>query len=613
MIPDDVVDRVRNETDPVSLIGEYVKLKRMGTSHRGPCPFHHGKNPNFAVSDNGYYCFKCGEKGDVFTFVQKHLGMSFVESVKFVGEKSGIEVREVTRRPEEKDVREPLWEANAIAADFFKTQLWESPEGKVARDYLSSRGIGQMAAERFGIGYAPRDGAEMRESLRALGFDDDRQLAAGLVVSKQDRPELRARFRGRLMIPIYDVQNHVVGFGGRILGVGEPKYLNSSESEIFAKRTLLYGLNWAKQAARKADRLIIVEGYFDAIRLMLAGIEEVVAPMGTALTEQQASTIRKYTKNVLLLYDSDQAGLKATFRSGDALLSVGVSARVVSLPDGEDPDTFVAKEGVDALENAFRQSVDVFDRKIQILERGGWFADLHRKRSAVDRLLPTIRATSDRLLRDMYIARVSEVADIGRETLLSELQQSDFRAAEEQPWHPPSEESERLTMVDRRATPVGRRTGDQTPPSVIRERETIRAMLDDPRLTRRLRDELDSSWFRVVEYRRIFTELVNADPDAPFSAVFDSLDEGSATVLQSLLEEIRRFVGQRYSTGDTVDGMLKKMQADLLSREAEQLQIDLESTSSEEEKYDLLRRRDLNNKQRLALGRAPWKMFRPKH
>jgi DNA primase len=423
MIPDDVVERVREEADIVSVIGEFVKLKRVGNSFRGPCPFHHGKNDNFSVTmRGGYKCFVCGESGDVFTFVQKHLGLDFAEAVKWVGAKAGVEVREVSRHTEERDPREPLWEVNATAAEFFRTQLWEAPAGKIGREYLTSRGISREDADRFGIGYAPRDAGAMRGALAALGFDDERQLAAGLLIVREDRPEPRPRFRDRLIFPIYDVSGHNVGFGGRILGDGEPKYLNSADSEIFSKRKLLYGLNWAKQAIRKAERLVIVEGYFDVIRLILAGINEVVAPMGTALTEQQAALIRKYTKHVFLLYDSDQAGLKATFRSGDELLANGVTARVITLPEGEDPDTFVAKFGLEGFERAADASVDVFDRKIQILERGGWFADLRRKREALDKLLPTIRVTSDQVLRDLYVARTSEVAGVSREVLIRELQ-----------------------------------------------------------------------------------------------------------------------------------------------------------------------------------------------
>ncbi|HMF27199.1 MAG TPA: DNA primase, partial [Candidatus Cybelea sp.] len=375
MIRDDVLERVRAEADIVAIVGEYVKLKRVGNSFRGPCPFHHGKNDNFSVTTRGgYKCFVCGEAGDVFTFAQKHLGLEFVEAVKWVGAKAGIDVPEVSVRTDERDAREPLWEVNGTAAELFRTQLWDTPSGAAARAYLESRGISRDEADRFGLGYAPRDPTVMRSGLEALGFDVTRQMSAGLLLVREDRPEPRPRFRDRLVFPIADVAGKVVGFGGRVLGDGQPKYLNSAESEIFSKRNLLYGLNWAKQSIRKAERLIIVEGYFDVIRLMLAGISEVVAPLGTALTEQQAALIRRYTKHVFLLYDSDKAGLTATFRAGDVLLSNGISVGVVSLPDGDDPDTFVAKAGAEGFERAAATSVDVFDRKIQILQRSGWFA-----------------------------------------------------------------------------------------------------------------------------------------------------------------------------------------------------------------------------------------------
>src|SRR4051812_48264434 len=434
MIPDENVERVREGADIVAIIGEYVQLKRSGNSFRGPCPFHQGTHANFSVTPRGgYACFVCGEKGDVFTFIQKHLGLDFVGAVKLVGEKSGIEVREVRgQRTEEKDPREAFWEINAAAAEFFESRLREAPDAQEARDYLASRQISPEDAKRFSIGYAPR-GEDLRQHLSTLGYTDRRQVEAGLLIVREDRPEPRVRFRNRLMFPIWDAVGHLVGFGGRVMGKGEPKYLNSSESEVFAKRSLLYGLNLAKNAIRKAERVFIVEGYFDVIRLMLAGIEEAVAPMGTAMTEAQALLVKKYTHTAYLLYDSDSAGLKATFRSGDVLLAHGVSPRVVSLPEGDDPDTFTAKHGQPGLEKAISQSIDVFDRKIQILERAGYFADLRRKREALDKLIPTIRVTQDQLLRDLYIARTTEVAGVSREMLERELSAAPSSRTSERP------------------------------------------------------------------------------------------------------------------------------------------------------------------------------------
>lgn len=603
MIPDEIVDRVRDEADIVEIIGEFVKLKRVGTSFRGPCPFHHGKHDNFSVLPRGtYMCFVCGEKGNVFTFLQKHLGLDFVEAVKWVGAREGIEVQEVTRQREGPDPREPLWELNAAASEFFRRQLWDEDIGDAARDYLEGRGIPQEDAERFTLGYAPKDGALLREHLRTLGYDDERQLAAGMLVrregSREGSDDLRVRFRHRLMFPIFDLRDHVVGFGGRVLGEGEPKYLNSAESEVFAKRRLLYGLNWAKQSIRRTDRLLIVEGYFDAIRLVLAGIEEVVAPLGTALTEAQAALIRKYTKNVFLLYDSDSAGQKATFRAGDELLRNGVSVRVVTLPDGEDPDTFVASQGAEGLEREIAHSIDVFDRKIQILQRGGWFGDLRRKRQALDKLLPTIRAASDRIMRDLYIARTTEVAGVSREMLEAELEAPQRGSPSSEPSHAAAElPVERARQRDRRTNrrAIGARA----------ERELVRVMLHDRRYVEAIAERIGAESLLDPVYRAIFVELVTLGPDATIGEIAGSFDEEAIGVLEELMAER----GGLDRANEIVDGSLSA----LASREldARLTAIDREMPlASPDEKDDLIREKEQLLRQMQALGRARYKSFR---
>ena len=605
MIPDEIVDRVRNETDTVSLIGEFVKLKRVGNSYRGPCPFHHGKNPNFSVTDRGYNCFKCGESGDVFTFVQKHLGLDFVEAVKWVGARAGVDVPEVSRRGPEADPREPLWEANATAAEFFRAELWDSPEGRTARDYLASRGFSRDDADRFGIGYAPRDSATMRAALRTLGFEDDRQLAAGLLRQKNDTTDLTARFRGRLMFPIYDISGHVVGFGGRILGQGEPKYLNSAESPTFSKGKMLYGMNWAKQAIRKADRLIIVEGYFDAIRLMLAGIGEVVAPLGTALTADQAALIRKYTHNVYTLYDSDQAGLKATFRSGDELLAAGLAARVITLPDGEDPDTFVAKEGAEGFERAASEAVDVFERKIQILERGGWFGDLRRKREALDKLIPTIRRTADQLLRDLYITRTTEIAGVSREMLVRELETAprERRAPRETGGPPPvpDEPGDETPALPVRAR---ERRADHRALGVRAERELVRLLLHQRRYIESAAERVGPAMFADPAYRAIFTELTTGDHEAPVDEIAAALDEDETAVLQELMNENGGIDRADQAIDGSINSLLSRELANRLS------EIDrLLPLAGSDEKDDLINEKRKLASEMQALGRPRWKSF----
>lgn len=598
MIPDENVERVRESADIVSIIGEYVQLKRSGNSFRGPCPFHQGTHNNFSVTPRGgYACFVCGEKGDVFTFVQKYLGLDFVGAVKLVAEKSGVEVREVKgARAEERDPREPFWEVNAAAAEFFQSQLRDAPEGKGARDYLESRDISPENAARFMIGYSPR-GDELRKHLAVLGYDDRRQAQAGLLIIPEDRAEPRVRFRNRLMFPIWDAPGHMVGFGGRVMGKGEPKYLNSPESEIFTKRALLYGLHWAKNAIRKNERVFIVEGYFDVIRLMLSGIEEAVAPMGTAMTEAQAALVRKYTHTAYLLYDSDSAGLKATFRSGDVLLAAGVSSRVVTLPEGDDPDTFAAKHGAAGLEKAISQSIDVFDRKIQILERAGYFADLRRKREALDKLLPTIRVTQDNLLRDLYISRTSEVAGVSREMLEREL-------AEAPRTRPAPAEAPAARQSARLPVRRGERRTNRVAKGVRAERELVRMLLHQRQFVEWTAERVDVDSFLDPTYQRLYSELITRGPEVTVEELAASVDPETAEVLQQLLSE----PGGLDRAEETVTGSVNSIRA----READLRlsDIDRELAVAPPEEQDRL----IQEKRRLmsdiqALGSPRWKGF----
>lgn len=559
MIPNETVDRVRDAADAVEIIGEHVKLRRVGTSFRGPCPFHGGKNPNFSVSPrtNAYHCFKCGESGDVFSFVQKRLGLDFVEAVKYVGARAGVDVVEVETRREEKDPREPLWELNAAAAEFFQRMLRDEAASAPAREYLESRAIPPTVAERFGIGFAPWDGDLLRTHLAALGYDDRAQLTAGLLVQRDaeggGEPVIRPRFRGRLMFPIHDAKGRVIAFGGRVIGKGEPKYLNSPESPVFTKGHTLYNLHRARAAARREERAIVVEGYFDAVRVAAAGIEPVVAPLGTALTPDQAEMLARLTKTVYLLYDSDQAGLKATFRAGDELLRHGVSVQVVTLPGGDDPDTYVAQHGAEGLERHLAAAIDVFERKVQILERGGWFADLRRKRKALDRLMPTIRATSDPLTRDMYLGRASDVAGVGRDLLAKEVAE-DGKPQHHERGRPQEAAARRDPRYRDADAPPPRWDGeppDGAAPAQRRgerrrgaaladeksEHQLLRAMLQHRNFVDGVAERVDADAIRTEHLRAIYASLVAAGSEASLEEVAAGLDPLAVRTLDHMMSE----------------------------------------------------------------------------
>ena len=543
MIPDEDVERVRDHADIVQIIGEHVNLRRVGADWRGPCPFHQGIHRNFSVSPKKrmYYCFVCHAGGDVFNFLQKRLGLDWPSAVRTVAEKSGIEIREVETRREGPDPREPVWEINAAAAEYFQRMLWEDDLGALAREYVAKRHVSREAADKFGLGFAPREIGLLRGYLNTLGYDDAKLLSAGLLVQREEAEEPRPRFRGRLMFPIYDASGRLSGFGGRLIGPGEPKYLNSADSVTFTKGRLLYGLNWARHAIRRDERLLLVEGYFDVVRLVLAGIESVVAPLGTALTEDQASMISRQTKNVFLLYDSDTAGQKATFRAGDLLLAQGVSVRVVTLPDGEDPDTFVDSHGRAALEMQIDAAVDVFDRKVQILERQGWFADLHKRRRAIDRLLPTIRATADLVTRDMYIARASEASGVDRNVLSREAAGAGGRSSSTRApsSSPPAEQQEQMRMGDRRMA-ERRSASESRPPKSgpSEERYLLRVILAHPAyLEMAAEAEVGPANFEDGRYREIFETLSKIGADASPEAVVRELSSDAVAAYDEMLGE----------------------------------------------------------------------------
>lgn len=567
MIPDEIVEQVRSAADLVEIISEYVPLKRSGGTWRGPCPFHQGKNPNFSVSPShgSYHCFVCHEKGDVFTFIRKRLGLDWPAAVKHVGEKVGIEVVDTPRRAQAPDPNAPNHEALAAAAEWFARQLLEPEMGRDARAYLASRGLDESAWTRFGLGFAPRDAQLLRRYLHSLGFDDARQLEAGLLMVREGESEPRGRFRGRLMFPIQDELGRHVAFGGRAMGEDTPKYLNSAESVVFQKRRTLYGLHTAKQAMRRAGRAIVVEGYLDAIRLMLAGLEEVVAPLGTALTEEQAQLLARYASEVFLLYDSDEAGQKATFRSGLELLRARVAVRVVSLPDGDDPDSFVRAHGRPAMEARVSDAIDLFDRQVQVLERRGWFADLRQRRRAVDKLLPTIRAAQDPLTRDLYLARLADVTHLDKGTLAVEVDAlpdtgvrrtrstgaASGAAVDDIPGPeitPPDDDSSqpppggtrpawkprrgKSSGPEWRATPAPPRARTDEPI----ERSLVRAMLSDRVVAEQVAERHPPATFRHAAYRELFAALLHASADEPLDVLAERVSEDAVRVLLQLTE-----------------------------------------------------------------------------
>ncbi len=539
-IPDELIEQVRDAADLLELVQESVQLKRTGSDWRGPCPFHGGTHRNFVVvpRKNLYHCFVCHASGDVFTWYRERFGMDYPSAVREVARRVGIAIPEQAERAGP-DPREPLFQACDAAQAWYARQLRESPDAEAARRYLQSREFSLDVAAEHGLGWAPRGDAFLA-AMRDLGIAEAVLEEAALVQRREDGT-LFPRFRQRLLFPIHDLRGRVVAFGGRLLGPGEPKYLNSPESTIFHKGEQLYHIHVAKLAIRKAECAVLVEGYFDALRLAIAGIDHVVATLGTALTGGQAKLLRRYTSDVILCYDSDAPGLRATFKAADALLAEGARVRVASLPAGQDPDDVVRQGGAAALERLFEDAVDVLERKLQLIERKGWFADVGRGREALDRLLPTLRAASDDVTRELYISRVAERLGIPRDVVARET--ADVRA------RPPA-----ATPPVREVpapVPEPRRAGPRTPGAEI-ERQLLRLLLHHPDWLARARGEIGADRFAVPAFRRIFEALMALEDGAPLGDALAALDERTRDVWNRLagddvgregLEADRAYVG----------------------------------------------------------------------
>jgi len=580
MIPDDIIEQVREAADLVGIIGEHVELKRTGADYRGPCPFHGGTHRNFAVipKKGMFYCFVCHEAGDVFTFFMKKLGMDYPTAVRETARRVGITIPE-RAGPTGPDPREPLYQAVATAADWFSRQLHESAEADGARQYLGSRHVTLEQAQVQGLGYAPRGGGgtAFLDAMKGLGLREEDLLEAGLVVKREDGT-VAPRFRGRLLFPIHDLRSRVVAFSGRLLGDGEPKYLNSPDTPIFHKGKLLYNLHIAKHAMRKAERAILVEGQFDVLRLTLTGLEEVVAPLGTGLSDDQAALLQRYTPQVILLYDSDEAGLRATFRAGDALLRHKLRVSVASLPEGEDPDTLVQRHGAAPLEQALKDSVDVLERKIQILERKGFFGTLEGRRRALDRLLPTIRAAGDPITRELYISRTAEVAGVRKETLQEEI----------------AELGQRRPAVQSSVAAAAAQMGGGVGPN--RERIVILLMLHSSEWKARILESVDAENFSFEPYRAVFEALAEGRPDR--------LADVPARAFESMQAE---GLGDR-SPDEMFEWVDNSFAADRQSRQIRLLDRNIALATDQDEKARLtLQKQALTNERNAK--RATWKIL----
>lgn len=504
--PDDK-ERVRDATDIVAVISQYVALKAAGRNLKGLCPFHGEKTPSFFVNPERqtFKCFGCGAGGDVFEFLMRREGWTFPETLKTLAERANITLTRSggAHHPEQEQLKRQLYAVMAWAAERF-TQALKSPEaGQGARAYLAQRRIPEELWERFALGFAPPGRDNLLRAAQRDHYSQELLLAAGLLVEAGDKGSPYDRFRQRWMFPIFDLQGRPVAFGGRLLGEQGPKYLNSPETPLFRKGDLLYALHLAREAARSAGRLVVVEGYVDAIACHAAGLTETVASLGTALTPKQAQLIKRYTSQAVLMYDADDAGIAAARRAFELLVQAGVSVKAAVLPGAKDPDEYWRQHGAEALRARVDQAVSVVEYALDQALAAVDTRNLDGKLKVVRQIGPLIQLfPAGGIEEGEYAHLLARRLQLQDRQVLTEIGR--LRAGGKGPSPGRNAESREIQAPE----PVRARTA-------LEEELIVATLLRYPWVIASWRGRLQPDWFALSEYRQLLERILAApfDPD----------------------------------------------------------------------------------------------------
>lgn len=562
--PDELIEEIRISNDIISVVGEYIQLKRKGKGFFGLCPFHSEKTPSFHVDPvkQLYYCFGCGNGGSVIQFVMGVENLDYIEAVKFLADKAGIllpegedeKYKEIARK------KKQILKINVEAARFFYEQI-EDEKNSFAREYLASRGIKRRTVRKFGIGYSLKDWDALYKHLKAKGYDDDILLESGLVL-KNKSGGYYDRFRGRIIFPIFDLRGNVLGFGGRVLDNSEPKYMNSPETMVYNKRKHLYGLNFAKNSSHK--RIIVVEGYMDVISLFQFGIINTVASLGTALTESQGRLLKKYTEEIIISFDADTAGKAATIRGLDILDSIGCNVKVLEMPEGEDPDEFVKKYGADAFNSLINKSLSLVEYKIKALKSEIDTNNTEGKIIFLNKTADVLSKLDNDIEREMYIKKIAKEYEISQESIYAEVlkrikPKKGFRAV--------------VTNINTKSRFEKDKGKDEYQRAIKNERILLSLISIDNSLFNLVKDKISPESFEDEDNRRIAKavfEKLNSNKGLVPAELINLADNKNSNIFTRLLQEECNFEDNKKAILD----IIKKMELfKLTKREREILNV----------------------------------------
>lgn len=582
--PEEIIEEVRTRNDIVDIISGYVRLQKKGGNYFGLCPFHHEKSPSFSVSPQKqmYHCFGCGVSGNVFTFVMEYENYSFREAVELLADRSGVTLPKMEYSREARaqaDLKAALLEINRLTANYFHYQL-KQPQGQGGYDYLKKRGLSDDTIRHFGLGYSNKTSDDLYRYLRSKGYEDGILKDTGLVTIEERGS--RDKFWNRVMFPIMDVNNRVIGFGGRVMGEGEPKYLNSPETKLFNKSRSLYGLNFARSSRK--NFLLVCEGYMDVIAMHQAGFTNAVASLGTAFTREHAVLMKRYAEQVILTYDNDGAGVKAALRAIPMLKEAGISAKVLNMKPYKDPDEFIKNLGAEEFEKRISESRNSFLYEIDVLRAGFDMEDPEQKTAFYNGTARKLLEFGEALERDNYIQAVSREYYINYEDLRRLVNQLGGRygtGSQAAVRQPQGRDASSAGSAQGESAPAGAAVRKKEKDEGIRrsERLLLTWLIEEPELFDKIEGIIGPEDFVKPLYRQaagmVFEGHKNGsvNPAAILNKFID--DEGSYRVVAALFNAGRddslNNEEQKKAFSDTVV-KIKKNSLDYQSRNAQNLE-----------------------------------------
>ena len=490
LIPESTLEEILSRVDIVELISGYIPLKRVGRSYKALCPFHHEKTPSFIVNPDKqiFHCFGCSAGGNAFGFLMQHERLEFPEAIEALAKRTGVIIHEASAAERKtQNLSEQLYKINEAAAHFYSDQL-HAPEGEPALKYLLKRGLTKETIQRFKIGYAQDKWDGLLNYLRSKGFGLGLIEKSGLIIAK-DNGGYYDRFRKRILIPIHDTKGRTVAFGARVLDNSLPKYINSPETPVYSKSKVLFGLDLNNEEIRLKDLAVIVEGYFDLIFPYQAGVKNITASCGTALTQEQIRLLKRYSRNVVLVYDSDNAGQMATLRSIDTLIEEGLNVMAARLPEGYDPDSFARRFGPEGFQKLITEAKDIFDYKLEFLKLKYAPLTIPNKSRAASEMLSLISKFNNTVAKSAYIKKLAEELSLDENSLLLELKKT-------------GNENNRIPHKEENLPPPKTPVTTNAP-----ERMIVRLILEEQELIEQIKEKLAPGDFQDKNISQIITKM----------------------------------------------------------------------------------------------------------